>query len=253
MARKFAPRVALPVLDAVGAMALAQQVEKVVEEQSTKPPTGVVAAVREVTSAREALQKALGTRMTPDQSPVVQDVDMLEDAAWAMLRGFLQNFARLPEDHAARGTALGAHDVIFGREGLAFTQLPVDKERAAADARMAVIKKKKLDKDICALGGTVFWTFLAETHERYKAAVDEAVAAEARPTVRIVEALDALKDALDMYIVRVLASVHRNKPETAKRAEALLAPVVAFRATHKHKPKGKARAGGPATPEPGTA
>jgi hypothetical protein len=247
------PRVVLPVLDAVGAMALAQQVEKGAEELSTKPPAAVVSAMRDVASAREALQQALGARMTPDQIPELRDIDALEDAAWAMLRGFLLNFDRLPEDHAARGTALDAHDVIFGRGGLAFTQLPVDKERAAADARMAVIKSKKLDKVICKLGGTVFWTFLAETHERYKATIDEAVAARTKPTARVIEALDTLKDSLDMYIVRVLASVDRDKPETAKRAEELLAPIVAFKATHKRKPKGKAKPGAPATPGAGPA
>lgn len=246
MARSFVPRTSLPVLDATGAVALAQQIEAAANALSPKPPASVMSAVEDIATERLALQQVIGDQTQLDERPEVRSIDSLEDSAWSMPRDFLQLFSRLPADHPAAQKAATVLARVYGNEGLTFTQLPVDKERAAADTRMMVIKKEKLDKVICELGGQIFWDFLCEIHPQYVATVESAKAAELKPSARIASTFDGLKDALDLFIVRTLATVDRKKPETMQRAEALLAPIHNYRATHK--PRGKQAPADPPVP-----
>ncbi|MFT3773773.1 MAG: hypothetical protein QM820_51020 [Minicystis sp.] len=101
-------------------------------------------------------------------------------------------------------------------------RLPVEQERAVAESKLGVITAENLAPEFAALGGAQILTHVQETHTAYVATIEAAKVAPQELTL-IREKLDALADAMQVYVVRV---VERGKPETQKRADELLRPLL---------------------------
>jgi hypothetical protein len=221
----------LPRLDSDGAVKLAQWLESAAKVHSNLPDT-VTEALREMASDRAATLLMLGTRKDAVDERAVQELDVVEDAAWGVVRDWLEAWSRLPPEVPQSSRARDALLAIFAEEGLGFTELPFEDERAAGDAKLRVVEEQKLETVFRYLGGQPILEHLRSTHARYAAALDEAH--DAAPGLR--EARDKLVDAIQIYVVRVLGCIERGKPDTLSRAQALLKPIVEWKAGRRPAP-----------------
>ena len=241
MARTFKPREAttLPRLDAVSAVALSLLLIDAAEApplpDAPALPQSVADALADVRVEVAALQLA---NAALDDKPGVRDADRAEDNAFTLTRDWLAAWARLPKGHPLGDKARALLGRLFA-DGLDFIRLPVEQERAVAEGKLGVIAAEKLAPELAALGGASILAHLEETHAAYVAAIDAAKVAP--PELLLVrEKLDALADALQLYVVRVVATVERGKPETQKRADELLRPLLEW--DRRNKPAKPAKA-----------
>jgi len=214
----------LPRLRATGALALA---DALIHQTQGQPLSAhVKAALDELTEDRDALRSALGLKTATEETPGVREADKAEDAAWGILRDFLEVWGRLP---GAQGEAARkVQGAVFGEDGLMFVQLPVEEEKAVADAKLEIIDDKGQAKIIKSLGGQPILDHLRQVHERYGQAIHAAHAAEQAESPKIREPLSSLLGSLQSYVTRVAGSVERKQPETRKAAEHLLFPLLSW-------------------------
>lgn len=230
MARTFKPRdaVSIPRLDATAAVGLALLLIGAAEPETPPgkpPPPPLPEPVAEALADVKADTKSLEIEIAAlGDIPGVRAADRAEDNAFAALRDWLAAWARLPPGHEAGDSARALLGRLFP-DGLDFVRFPVPKQRAAAGAKLGVIESEDLTPAIEKLGGAPILEHLLVTHAAYSKAIDNAKAAPIElPAIR--EKLDRLLDALQIYAIRVMASVKRDDPLTHKRAEDLLRPLL---------------------------
>jgi hypothetical protein len=233
----------LPQLDANGGVALSMQLETTADKlnKQAKLPTTISAACGVMASDREVLQGRAGALGAIDGSPVIKKVDVVLDNSWGAFRDWLASWGRLPAGIAEGEMARSIHQQVFASDGLGFTQLKAIEERAASATHLRVIDDQKLGKSIASLGGATILQHVRDSHQKYSDTIDGETGSSESSGVR--EAYDNLIEAMQMYAVKVMATVERDKPETADRAEALLQPIVDWKVAHH---SGKA----PAAPAP---
>jgi hypothetical protein len=219
--------VALPRVDAAGAVALAAETLTLAKAVDSLPPL-VRKRVTALERARAELSSALARRApaATDSDAIGQrEADQAADAAWSATLDFLRGWARLPSRIEERDIAQALLAVLYP-DGLKFTQLPFKQQWAEAAARIDRIKKEKLSEQFRALGGEAFLKQLDATHKAYGAALGitkEKPAPEAAPT--LLEPLREVQTALRRYVVAVAASVDEDDEVSAALADKLLAPL----------------------------
>jgi hypothetical protein len=225
--------VTLPRLDAGNAVALAQLIETTAAVHENLPPM-LTSALVDVAFDREALQKVIG--VTPVVTVTVKEADRAEDTAVVALVTLLFAWGKLaaylPEGQAAHQ----AQARLFG-SGLEFVNYKVEKEWAIVDSKLKTIDdpNEGLLPVLQSIGAMPMLDHLRRVHAQYGEVIGTTKPAEESPEIG--EKRQLLLDAMRTYIVRVVGSVERGKPETKARAEALLRPVVEWR-------------GSPAAPKP---
>ena len=253
MPRKYNPvdMVALPRMNAPSAVALAQLIEAVALEKEMqkrlKPYASVTEVVAEVTADREALQRELGIAGQAGSPRVVKQADRREDNAAGAIHDVLDGWARLAGEIPLGDVAKKLYDILFGDEGLAFTQLEVKQEWAVVDTKLKLIVAEKLGGDFESLGMTPLVEHMRKVHAAYGIAVGTTQVAEEDEPPRVREARETLLDSIRRYVLRAASIVNRTKPETAKLAVDLKKPVVEWRGLEvargdgegEDKPKGK--------------
>lgn len=230
MTRAFKPReaVTLPRLDATSAVALALLLVAAAEpepEPGAPPPEPLPPPIAEALGEVKVDLKSLQVESAALEGATgIRSADLAEDNAFGSLRDWLAAWARLPPGHPSGDSARKLLKRLFP-DGLGFVRLPVEKERAVADGKLAVIQDEGLGPAILALGGGPLLEHVQATHAAYGKIIDAAKAGPADlPAIR--EKLDRLLDAMQIYTVRVMASVERDAPATQKRAEDLLRPLL---------------------------
>jgi hypothetical protein len=197
------------------------------------PSENVREALDEVSAALATLEKRREERR-PAAAPAVdpRPVDALVDRAWSALYSALDSHASLPTDlypRAAEAAAL--RDRIFvGEQPRAFLRLRYAAEWAEVKAHLNVIDEQKLEPRLNKLLGPDFLDEIRRTFELYGAALG--ITTPAPPAIvseSLLEPLRSLTAALNDYVIAVLATVRRNKPETRNAAAAALEPILRLR------------------------
>jgi hypothetical protein len=244
MARSFNPNdlIALPNVDADGAVALAQSLESASldPENNNKPrklPTAVRAALDDVIEDRKTLQEVLGSAPAPE--PEKKEADRKEDAAVGALYDLLRAWARvegeIPEgDIAAR---LLAH--LKDNEGTSFINWPLEREWSAVETRLQTITREKLEPEFEKLGATPILKHLRAVHKRYGEVVGTTKATAAVESPKVRESRDTVLDSIRHYVGAVAGSVLRKQPETRDLADLLLKPLTEWKSRSPRKKSGK--------------
>jgi len=223
----LATLITVPRLDAAGAVALGNELLAAAEAVKKLPPPVEKARVRLRLTVKElagGLQRRLGQ---PEPDPArTRAADSAEDNAFVALYYWLDGFSRLPDSYEEAATARALSSVLFP-DGLKFTKLPYKQEWAEADARLSRMTRDGLDQQILGLGGGAFIKNLQTAHKDYGEALGiTAAPKETAPKTSFVrEPFNQFIAALRPYVLRVLAYVDDEHPETAELAEALLAPL----------------------------
>jgi hypothetical protein len=206
-------------------VALAQSLETAANTHQDLSPL-LTSALADVASDREALQKVIG--VTPVVTITVKEADRAEDTAVVALVTLLFAWGKLsaylPEGLAAQK----AQARLFG-SGLEFVNYKVEKEWAIVDSKIKIIDdpNEVLLPVLQSIGAMPMLDHLRKVHAQYGDVIGTTKPAEESPEIG--EKRQLLLDAMRTYIVRVVGSVERGKPETKARAEALLRPVVEWR------------------------
>jgi hypothetical protein len=231
--------IALPRVDANGAIALAKAVEAAAGEQKDLPAT-LHAALKGITSCRDALQKAKGGVAVSIQ---VRDADRAEDDAACALYALLSAWARLSAYIPEGKMAQALSDRLFG-DGVGFVNYKVEQEWAVVDSLLKVIVEEGLEANLIALGAAPMLTHLKAVHTTY----GEAIGMTKTPaeSAEVGQKRDDLLDAMRFYVLRVAGMSEPGDAAGKSMAGALLRPIVAWR-TEKPQAKGK----GAGEPSPG--
>lgn len=232
MARTFemVDLVELPTLDVQSAYSLGQEILTQAAQEPKKLPAGIERGRGRLQDRlgllHQAQQQRLGSPSADGRRSRVADEG--EDAAFAILQGWLSALARLPVSFPEAAQAQGVLDVLF-EDGLRFTQLPYKKEWAEADARLARLHRDGLDTVIESLGGRSILRNLRQAHDEYGRALGiTQPSPEADPT-SMREPLQAVRGALRSYVLQVTSHADSEDSEAAQAlAERLLTPLRSF-------------------------
>ncbi|WP_438018436.1 hypothetical protein WMF18_04895 [Sorangium sp. So ce315] len=173
------------------------------------------------------------------------------DTAWAALKMRVDACALLPaEAHPRAERAREIVRVLFP-EGLEFLKLAMDLEWAESNALLGrITEDDALGKDLVAIAGPEFLAEVRAAHEAYGEILGITRAHEAPADVAALrEPLRELVSAIGDYLLQVVASVDRERPETVQSARAALAPLDRLRQAAARRAAGKNGKGAPATDE----
>lgn len=224
--RNFTPTdlVSLPRLSAREVFALARALLAVVL-RTAGLPGGIREAAADLEAAIPALAAALPARRK--SAPVLREADRVEDNAVAAIVALLKAWQRLPKEDYPRevGVAARCLDVFLEGGTLDFLTFRPMVEHAEVQRRIENLQARGLDLELRSLGAGPFVDHLLAAHAAYGAAcgITGAAAKDESPALRA--ATLEVTDSLRAYVVAVVASVSRKKPETAERADELLRPL----------------------------
>jgi hypothetical protein len=235
MARTFsAPElITLPRLSAGAALSLGTELVTVANAQRSLPaPIGkskkrLEAALEELRGARRAAHEADAI-----DTSAAATADQTLDAGWSSFYSFLQAWAKLPGEGAARASfARRLLDLVYP-DGLKFTQLGYKLEWAESQTRLDRLAEKANVALVKELGGELFVRVLREAHREYGVALKITEAKEeAKAAAKVRAPLDAFADALRRYALRVTSYAEDEDDDEAAGALAakLLAPLATWR------------------------
>lgn len=224
--RNFTPTdlVSLPRLSAREAFALGRALLAVVLRTAGLPNV-IREAAADLESAIPALAAALPARRK--SAPVLREADRVEDNAVAAIVALLKAWQRLPKEDYPREVGLAARclDVFLEGGTLDFLTFRPVVEHAEVQRRIENLQAQGLDRELRKLGAGPFVDHLLAAHAAYGEAcgITREVAKDESPALRA--ATLEVTDSLRAYVVAVVASVSRKKPETAGRADELLRPL----------------------------
>lgn len=233
MKRTFSPTdlVALPRIDFNGAIALASAIEAVAAKEQNLPQT-IVEAVAQISADRSVLQQAVAK--APSGALTIKEADRRVDRVAGAFHDIVEAWASLAEFISEGTGAQILMERIFP-DGRRFVNLKVAEEWAAIETKLATIQRENLGNAITGIGAGPILALLQEMHGVYGAVIGTTEPLAEAPEVR--ESKEALTDSLREYVVQVAATVKRNKPETAARAETLLKPLREWESTKPTKDK----------------
>ncbi len=189
----------------------------------------VTEALHDVDAQHKALSEEMngGEKKAPAQ---LKQADIAECNAVSALVDFASTWARLPEATYPAQVATGRDCAdVFREDGkLEFLKCKPIVKHSEVQRRIESLHARGLDEKIRELGGGPFLDHLARTHETYGAAVMNATGDSEEETPAIRERATELAEAVKSYVIRVVATVDRKRPETQTRANTLLAALRAW-------------------------
>ncbi|MFO0606643.1 MAG: hypothetical protein U0324_25955 [Polyangiales bacterium] len=216
--------VALPRLSAREALALGRALLAVAQRTA-----GLPNAIREATADLDGAVVALAAAVPAKRkaAPVLREADRVEDNAVAAIVALLKAWVRLPEGDFPRevGVAARCLDVFLEGGTLDFLTFRPVVEHSEVQRRIENLQAQGLDRELRKLGAGPFVDHLLAAHAAYGAACGITGAAAKAESPALRAATLEVTDSLRAYVVAVVASVSRKKPETAGRADELLRPL----------------------------
>ncbi len=220
--------VTLPTLTALEAHTLAQALVAVAlaKDGHGKPlhklTDAIKAALDEMIDAMKALVTAAHL---PASEPVVRQVDIRIDRIMSAMHQILGGWEKLREEIPEGETAVALQSQLFA-DGLAFIFLSPREEWSAIEQRLEAIKRDHLEPKLDSVGLLPVLKLLRTVQVEYgqvTGATGETSGAKETPQVR--ELRLALLEAIREYVMAVMGSVIRKKPETGELAATLVAPL----------------------------
>jgi hypothetical protein len=244
--------VQLPRVGAQGGRALGTQV--LAAAQAETLPKSVVKCHLKLKAAHAALETAIvvqfgaPTGEKSDSDPVVQELDRILDNCWSGIDDRLLGLTKLPAGTPGVAEAASLRRRHFPA-GLTFLKLAYKLEWSESQTRLHLIEIEKLGPEVDRLVGKQFLPALKEAHANYGRALGMSEPLTDVPGVPQVRgAFDLFIKALRDYVVKVVASVEEDEPNTQLVADALLAPIEAWAVANK-----RSRDAAPSAPAPETA
>lgn len=181
----------------------------------------------------EEQYKSLSDEMNGgEKKPPVQlkPADNAECNAVSALVEFASAWARIPEADcpAQVATARACVEVFREDSTLEFLKWKPVVKHSEVQRRIEALGARGLDEKIREIGGGPFLDHLARVHETYGEAVMDSTSDSQEETPAIREKSSELVEAVKSYVIRVVATVDRKRPETQARADTLLAPLRAW-------------------------
>ena len=180
------------------------------------------AAMKDVIAACAALKKEMAR--TPPPPVLVRKADEAEDAAIGALHDVLKGWARAPSSVPGGDAARRVIAKLFA-DGASFVHESVDREWAIVEGKLASIDATTAS-DLALVGATPLLQHLRTVHVTYGEVIG---ATTPRPTAgpapQVRKRFDALRGALNQYVLKVVASVDKSKPGSAALRDVLLAPL----------------------------
>jgi hypothetical protein len=226
----------VPILSAPEAHTLGTSLLTAAATEAAKTKKNVLPASIEPSRQRLSTSlDALDIAQTPAEAatdPQAQKhADDVVDNAWGAFNDWLLGWTRVPAENQDAATKL--YDMLF-TEGLAFLKAKYKTEYAESDARLRALTPDH-EALIETLGGTPILQHLRDAHAAYGVAlgVTEVQPTPTKTTIRA--ELDAVRAALRDYVAKVVAYEDPDIEGSAELVAALLAPLLAWHATKKHK------------------
>lgn len=253
MARELSPLslVSLPRLSAQGAQVLAEML-RVAAAAEKRLPKGLAMAIAAVGGQQQALSLALQAQLAM-QVPAAdtRKADAEEDNAVGAAHDFLAAWARLPESVPQAVAARQVLRVLFP-SGLGFLRSEYAVEWAEVQRRIDRLKSEGLDTVLAKLGGQPFLDHLLATHAAYGKAlgITEKSTTSSTADPQILDALRELQAALRRYIIKAVAHVEADDPESEALVTRLLSPIAEYESRLAGPKPGEPAPADPAAPAP---
>lgn len=232
MARDLSPisLVALPRLSASGTVVLSKMI-KVAAAEEKRLPKGIATALLAVEKRHGTLSAALQAQLAAAAAPPdTKAADGDEDNGVGAVYDFLSAWARLPEEtYPQVAVAKRALATLFPT-GTGFLRAEYAVEWAEVNRRIERMQKDGIDTQIGKLGGEPFVEHLLAVHAAYgKALGITEKSSEGRASdAGIADPLRELQAALRIYVVKVVAHIDADDPESEALAARLLAPIAEY-------------------------
>lgn len=229
MARELSPSttVTLPKLTAreahtlshsLIAVATAKDAHKKPVYKLTEP---VQAALDEMAENMKAL---VALAHLPEDEPEVQKVDRRIDRVLSAMHQIAGGWEKLEEELAEGRTAAELKEQLFAT-GLDFTQIHPREEWAAIEQRLKAIDRDKLEPKLDSIGLLPVLALLRKVQVEYGRVTGASGETSEKESPQVNAHRLALIEAIREYVVAVLGSVIRKKPETQTLADTLLQPL----------------------------
>lgn len=220
--------IVLPRLDAASAATLGAALQT--EAASVKKlPVAVKRALTPLATTtmtlHGVLRGRLGTAVKPSLTPLVADRTV--DDAVGVMYGWMQMLARLPEEFPEGAMARAWLRELFP-DGIKFINASYNREWTEIETRLTKLTASGYDKQIIACGGKSLLTYLTQAHKVYGEALGitaPRATAQVQESAALRDALTAQLQSLRFYVLRVLAAVEPDEPDTAALASCLLRPL----------------------------
>jgi len=220
--------VALPRLKAHELLALARALIAAAKKQGELAPA-VAAALADMEEAAAALAETLGSR-DRKAAVSVRDADRVEDNAVGALVDVCKAWQRLPREQFPEEVAIAeACLAVFLEDGtLGFLTFKPMVEHSEVQRRLDRLAAKGVDRDLRSIGMGPFLDHLHAAHAAYGEACGASAAMAKEEPAAVGGAASEATDSMCEYVVSVVASVARKRPETQERADVLLEPLRAW-------------------------
>jgi len=218
----------LPALTASSTLTLARQLQtraKAWASEGKTLPELVQYAVDQLSGAIDVLGTALQPTVSAD-GMAARQADNALDAAWGSLRTWLSGFVALGQQKLpGLDAAIALYELLFA-DGLTFTQLSFKEEHAQSQARLDAIVAGGHEATFAALGGTLFYETVKSAHEAYGQVLGISQAVDAQPAAELRAPRATVQAAMRDLVIKVVAQVRADKPETSTLPDDLLLPLI---------------------------
>lgn len=238
MAPKFTDQsiIAVPVTDARGIYALAQEGVDVADgeaEKLAKEDKALPAFIRWPLERLRQSKALLAEGLNPSvvDGPTPKEADSAIDDAWNVLYNLLLAWMNLDPALVPQASgAKAAFEMVFG-DGRGFLNLNYRSEWVESDRRLAMLKESPYIDTLHAIGGAPVLVTLEEAHLVY----GRALGITAQPVDEGAAGIGALANdvraALRNYICKCIAWSEPEVEGSAALSETLLAPIESWKGT----------------------
>lgn len=215
--------VQLPRMTAVGALAFSDQLVSCATPHKKVLPKTCATSLGELTAAQSILAGALRGRLEPQDNADLPALDHDIDAAWSALHDFAMAFAKLPGGGPLVEAATLVRAALFA-DGLKFIQLAYPLEWAESQVRIDHMETPEMALALETLGAGTFVEAIRTAHVAYGKALGMGAAKTVSPSPNVRPAYLSVLHAIRLYVVKVIAMIETDRPETRVLVDALLVP-----------------------------
>jgi hypothetical protein len=190
-------------------------------------PAPIQRALDRTLTLQADLDSVLAPQTSEGDTQAKRKADRAVDNGWAALFAWLNGWCLLPpERNPHTDEMLALRDLVFGKDGLQFTQLPYKLEWHESKTRLDAIARDGHDKALAKLGGAPFLDHLKEANETYGKVLGITQVLPETTEADIRSKQLAAMDAMRVFVTRASAHADAEVEGSEALSEKLLAPIV---------------------------
>ena len=216
--------VVLPMLSALTAVVLAEQLITHARKEETLPPF-----IERMLLRLEAAVAGLKVQIQPRAEEDTEEkrrADRALDNAWRALNQWLGALVLMPSDSLPHWEKLQMLYNLLFSDGMTFINISYREQWAESDTRLSAVAEGAYDTAIAESGGAPLFDHLKAAHETYGnvLGISAAKASKASPAIR--ETYLVLLDTVRAFIVKAVAWADPEEPGSEALSDRLIAPLV---------------------------